>query len=451
MSQSQQENAGERVYAELIDRLGEAQPQPRLGPVRRVVELLGDPQNSYPVILIAGTNGKTSTSRITESLLRSLGLRTGLFTSPHLERFNERIVIDGQPISDEALAFVWDDIAPYLALVDEELVAEGEPALTFFEAMTVLAYASFADAPVEVAVVEVGMGGEWDSTNIADPAVSVFTPIDLDHTERLGNTVAEIATTKSGIMRAGGDAVTAKQHPEVEAVLEAQAHALQIPLLREGVEFAIDHSVMGVGGQVVTLRGSSGTRYDSVMLPLYGEHQAQNAAVALAAVEAFTGKRVLAEEVLEEGYGQVTIPGRLQLVGATPPVYIDAAHNPHGARALVSAVKSFFAFDEVALVFGSLNDKDSVGVIAELSKISNTIFVTQSSSNRSRATDDLAQIVRLALPEAEIIPEDNLGDAIEQARGWAEQGESRGVIVAGSIVLIGEVMTFAREGGWSLL
>ncbi len=447
---TQDQQPGDRVYAELLSRLGESHPQPRLGPVRRVAELLGDPQNSYPVILVAGTNGKTSTSRITESLLRALGLRTGLFTSPHLERFNERIVIDGEPITDDALAFVWDDVTPYIAMVDAELEQSGDLPLTFFEAMTVLAYAAFADAPVEVAVIEVGMGGEWDSTNIVNPAVSVFTPIDLDHVERLGRSIAEIATTKSGIIKPGCDVVSARQHPEAEAILEAKAHTLQVPILREGIEFAVDQSVMAVGGQLLSLRGASTTMYNEVMLPLYGDHQAQNAAVALAAVEAFTGQRALVGDVVEEGFGQVTVPGRLQLLGATPPVYLDAAHNPHGARALAASLRSFFAFEELALVFGSLSDKDSAGVIAELGGSVSTVFVTASSSERSRSVGDLGQIVRVAAPSAEVFDCDSLEDAVESAREWAQQADSRGVIVAGSIVLIGEVMAIARENGWSL-
>ncbi|MFC4225336.1 bifunctional folylpolyglutamate synthase/dihydrofolate synthase [Lysinibacter cavernae] len=441
---------GDAIYAELLERLGEDQPQPRLDATRRVAELLGDPQNSYPVILITGTNGKTSTSRMTESLLRALGLRTGLFTSPHLQRFNERIVIDGEPIGDDALDVVWQDIKPYVAMVDNELVAQGEPRLTFFETMTALAYAAFADAPVEVAVVEVGMGGEWDSTNIVDAAVSVFTPIDLDHVEKLGRTIAEIATTKAGIIAEGCDVVSARQTPEADTILAERAHSLHVPFLREGVDFAVDSSTVGVGGQLLALRGLSGTMYNEIMLPLYGEHQAQNAAVALAAVEAFTGRRVIAHDILDEGFGQVTVPGRLQLLGATPPVYADAAHNPHGARALAASLSGFFAFEELALVFGSLRDKDSYGVMEALRDSVSTVFVTQSSSERSHSVEDLAEIVRDASATLDVFERDSLEDAIESARNWAEQGESRGVIVAGSIVLIGEVMTIAQQNGWAL-
>ena len=168
------EREAREVYERLLERVGEAAPQPRLDATRRAVELLGDPQRAYPIIHITGTNGKTSTSRMIESILRAHDLRTGMLTSPHLERVNERIVIDGEPISNAGLVSNWNDIAPFLDIADAELTAKGEPTLTFFEALTVLAFAAFADAPVDVVVLEVGMGGEWDSTNVADGVVAVF-------------------------------------------------------------------------------------------------------------------------------------------------------------------------------------------------------------------------------------------------------------------------------------
>src|SRR5665213_2792706 len=208
------EREAHEVYEELLERVGEGAPRPRLEATRRAAELLGDPQRAYPIIHITGTNGKTSTSRMIESLLRAHGLRTGMLTSPHLERMNERIVIDGEPISNTALVENWNDIRPFLELTDTELDAKGEPRLSFFEALTVLAFAAFADAPVDVVVLEVGMGGEWDSTNVADGQVAVFAPVALDHTARLGNTVAEIARAKSGIIKPSAAVVSAAQAPE---------------------------------------------------------------------------------------------------------------------------------------------------------------------------------------------------------------------------------------------
>ena len=281
-------DAADAVYGALLARVGEGSPRPRLAPTRRAVELLGDPHRSAPVIHITGTNGKTSTSRMIESLLRASGLRTGLLTSPHLERFTERIRIDGEPISDEAVARNWDEIVPFIAIVDSELDGAGEDALTFFETLTVLAFASFADAPVDVVVLEVGMGGEWDSTNVADGQVAVFTPIDLDHQTRLGTTITEIARTKSGIIKPAASVVSARQPDAALAVLEEAADLTESSLALEGDAFDVLESRVAVGGQLVTIRGLAG-EYRDIALPLFGRHQAENAAVAIAAVETFIG------------------------------------------------------------------------------------------------------------------------------------------------------------------
>jgi dihydrofolate synthase/folylpolyglutamate synthase len=282
------ERDGLAVYEALLERVGESAPAPRLSATRRAVEMLGDPQRAYPVIQITGTNGKTSTSRMVESLLRAHDLRTGLLTSPHLERVNERIVIDGEPISNQALADNWRDITPFLELTDAELIAAGEERLTFFEALTVLAFAAFADAPVDVAVLEVGMGGEWDSTNVADAQVAVFAPVALDHQNRLGSTVREIAATKAGIIKDDAAVVSASQVAEVTAELERAAAAHGTTLAGEDNEFALVSSTVAVGGQVISVRGLAGT-YTELFLPLFGDHQAHNAALAIAAVESFIG------------------------------------------------------------------------------------------------------------------------------------------------------------------
>jgi dihydrofolate synthase/folylpolyglutamate synthase len=278
----------DRVYAELLARVGEANPQPRLEPTRRVAELLGDPQRSYPVIHITGTNGKTSTARIAESILRAHGLRTGLMTSPHLVRMNERIVIDGEPIGNEAFAANWDDIQPYVRMIDAELEAAGELPITFFEALTLLAFACFADAPVDVVVLEVGMGGEWDSTNVADGQVAVFTPIDLDHTHRLGTTIAQIATTKAGIIKPAASVVSAHQPPEALAAIQRAVELTESSFVIEGEGFGLESTTIAVGGQVIDVRGIAG-RYRDLFLPMFGDHQAQNTAVAIAAVESLLG------------------------------------------------------------------------------------------------------------------------------------------------------------------
>ncbi|MCX7522232.1 bifunctional folylpolyglutamate synthase/dihydrofolate synthase [Microbacterium sp. STN6] len=442
--------AGDAVYAELLSRLGEAEPQPRLHATRRAVETLGDPHRAYPIIHITGTNGKTSTSRITASILRAHGLRVGLFTSPHLVRFNERIVIDGAPISDEALVRNWVDIRPYIEMTDAALVAEGEPRLTFFETMTVLAFASFADATVDVAVIEVGMGGEWDSTNVGDGQAAVFTPISLDHMARLGNTVAEIARTKSGIIKPAADVVSAAQTPEALAELRRAAELTESTLAVQADAFDVTSTAVAVGGQLVTIRGIAGT-YSDLFLPLYGDHQAQNAAVAVAAVETFLGRgsQTIPRDILEEGFATATSPGRLQLIGTEPTVIVDAAHNPSGAASLAAALTSYFDFDEIVAVLAIVADKDIHGIIDQLAPVVSRFHVTQSQSSRSVPHDELTRDVsRWARPDEEIVEYDELFDALDEARAWAASAPRRAVVVTGSILLVGEAMAIADDRGW---
>jgi len=441
--------AGDAVFAALLTRLGESTPRPRLEPTRRAMDLLGDPQRTYPIIHIAGTNGKTSTSRIAESILRAYGLRTGLMTSPHLVRLNERIVIDGEPISDELLASNWDDIQPYLAMVDAELEREGEGALTFFEALTVLAFACFADAPVDVAVVEVGMGGEWDSTNVADGQVAVFTPIALDHTQRLGSTVAEIARTKSGVIKPAAAVVSAAQGAEAGAEIARAAELRESTLAVEGDAFELLESKVAVGGQLISVRGIAGT-YTELFLPLYGTHQAQNAALAIAAVESFLGggSQALVGDLLAEGLGTATSPGRLQLVGVEPTVFIDAAHNPHGAAALAAALDDYFDFEEIVAVVGILGDKDAAGIIDALAPRVARFHVTQSHSERSLDVDSLADMIAERTSEDTTFRFGSTAEALEDARAWAGEKPKRAVIVTGSISLVGEALTLADTGEW---
>lgn len=449
----EQEEARERAdaaYQEMWARTGESNPQPRLDATRKAVELLGDPHRAYPIVHVTGTNGKTSTSRIIESILRATGLRTGLVTSPHLERVNERIVIDGEPVDDQRFADGWDDVKPFIEMVDAELAAKDEPALTFFEALTVLSFAIFADAPVDVAVVEVGMGGEWDSTNVADGSVAVFTPIDLDHTRRLGDTVDEIARTKSGIIKDGAIVVTAQQRADAAARLVEAAVARGATIHAEGEDFGLQKSVPGVGGQLITVQGRAG-RYEEVFLPIYGEHQAHNAALAIAAVESFLGDGSVAldADLLAQGLGEATSPGRLQLLGIEPTVLIDAAHNPHGATALVEAVRANFNFEEIAVVVGVLGDKDVDGILAPLATIATRFYVTASASDRAIEADELAERAEQATDPDRVIAVSDPVEAVELAREWADEGTGRGVLVTGSITILGEVLAAAKQSGWA--
>jgi dihydrofolate synthase/folylpolyglutamate synthase len=441
--------AAEAVHAQLLGRGGEAAPNPRLEATRRAVELLGDPQRSFAVVHVTGTNGKTSTSRMIESILRAYGLRTGLLTSPHLLRINERIMIDGEPISDQALADNWADVAPYLLMIDAELAANGDAALSNFEALTVLAYASFADAPVDVAIIEVGMGGEWDSTNVADGDVAVLTPVALDHTRYLGDTVAEIARTKSGIIKPAATVVSALQATEaMDEIVSAAAHN-EAEVVAEGVGFALLDARLAVGGQLIDVRGRAG-EYRELFLPLFGEHQAHNAAVAIAAVESFLGNgtQMLADDVLTEGLTTVTSPGRLQLIGIGPSVLVDAAHNPHGAQALARALMQSFAFDSITAIVGVLADKDDRGIIEALDPIVDRFIVTQCDSARTVSADDLAETVTAVAGPDRVRTESDFALALAEAR--AEAGLNDAILVTGSITLVGQAMLIAREQNWAL-
>ena len=430
--------AASAVAEALYARIGEATPHRRLEATRRAVELLGDPQRMYGVIHIAGTNGKTSTARITESLLRAHGLRVGLMTSPHLHRLNERIMIDGEPIADGMLADNWADVEPVLQMVDAELLANSEPALSFYEALTVLTFACFADAPVDVAVIEVGMGGEWDATNVVVADVAVLTPIAMDHAEILGDTIREIARTKAGIVKPASRVVSAHQSDDaMEEILRA-TELSEATLRVLGRDFYLMSVEQAVGGQVLSVSGIAG-EYRSLTLPLFGEHQADNAAVAIAAVESFlgNGETPLGSEVVEDGILLSSSPGRLQVIDHQPTVIIDAAHNPHGAEALCRALMGSFAFPRLVCVVGILQEKDVIGIIEALDPVVDHFVVTQSRSDRAISVSDLADAVSAIAGPDRVDSRANVESALERAKEIA--GVEGGVIVTGSITLIGEV------------
>ena len=434
----------DQVIDELYQRMGESSPQPRLWPTRRAVELLGDPQQMFGVVHLTGSNGKTSTARIIDSLMRAHGLRTGLMTSPHLERVNERIVIDGEPVSDEALVANYRDIDPVLTMVDAELLAGGEAPLSFFETLTVLTFACFADAPVDVAVLEVGMGGEWDATNVAHADVAVFTPIALEHTDILGETVVEIAKTKSGIIKPASRVVTALQAPEVFDVLQSAADHNESTMTVVGRDVELLASTPGVGGQVIDFRLRH-AEYRSIPLPLFGLHQADNAVLAAAAVEQFIGggEQEISRDVVEEALGHSSSPGRLQVVAHRPTVIIDAAHNPHGAESLARALMQSFQFETLVVVLGVLRDKDARGVVEALDPLADMFVVTQSESDRAVPAEDLAEtVLQVAGPDRTSWRE-NLAEAIDLAQQQA--GPEGGVVVTGSVTVIAEALEWAER------
>jgi dihydrofolate synthase/folylpolyglutamate synthase len=431
------------VSALLQARWPEHKIEPSLDRVRRLVELLGDPQKAYPVVHLTGTNGKTSTARMIDTLLREAGLRTGRFTSPHLESVRERITLDGEPISEERFVEAYAEIAPYLDVVD----TEQEHPLTFFEVMTGMAYAVFADAPVDVAVVEVGLGGSWDSTNVADGAVSVITPIAVDHAHILGADPVTIAGEKAGIIKTGGTTVMSQQSLEVFEVLLRRAAEVGSQVAREGIEFGVVSRTLAVGGQVVSIKGL-GAEYDELYIPLHGEYQAHNAAAAVAAVEALLGAGPESEgrvttELLQAGFANVTSPGRMEVVRQSPTVIVDAAHNPHGAEATAAAVSEAFQFEPLIGVLGCMKDKDVYGVLEAYEPIMETVVCTRNSFvERSMPAEELGELAAEVFGEERVLVRPHLIDAIDDAIRLAEENAvalgSGGVLITGSVITAGE-------------
>ncbi len=432
------------IQRELLSRWPENRIGPGVGRVAHLMDLLGQPQRSIPAIHVSGTNGKTSTVRMIESLLRAFGLRTGVFTSPHLHSITERIRLDGAPVTEQRFADAYDDIAPLMALVDEASVAEGGPRMTFFESMTALAYALFADAPVDVMVVEVGIGGTNDATNVIDATVSVVTPIDFDHVHILGNTIAEIAANKAGIIKPGGIAVLAAQPVQAATVLLAGCADAAVPAVREQMEFAVVDRLGAVGGQQLTIQGLFG-EYDELFLPLIGAHQAHNAAVALAAVEAFLGGGVTSErgrldiDAVREGFASVTSPGRLEVVRRDPTIIVDAAHNPHGMRALAAGLAEAFSFGYLIGVFASLGDKDAAGMFAAVADTFDEVIITRNESARASAPESLVAAAASHFEQESIATAPDLVAALERAVARADAvveqiGAAAGIVVTGSVV-----------------
>ncbi|WP_127571121.1 bifunctional folylpolyglutamate synthase/dihydrofolate synthase [Georgenia faecalis] len=438
-SRAEADSAVQQIYAQILARAPEHDVQPSLERVEQVLELLGDPHRAYPVIHVAGTNGKTSTARVIERLLREMGLRTGRFTSPHLTTVRERIAIDGEPISPEAFVATWTEVEPYVTLVDERSVAAGGPRLSFFEVFTVMALAAFADAPVDVAVVEVGMGGRWDATNVVDGRIEVITSISRDHERWLGHSLPEIAAEKAGIITAASTVVSAEQDEEVTPVIADASHALDARLLTEGTELAVLDRQIAVGGQMLTLRTPAAT-YTDVYLPLHGEHQARNALLGLVAVETFFGGGSLDAGVVEQAMASADSPGRLEVVRRSPRVLVDAAHNPAGVEALRAAVEEAFDLDRIVGVVGVMNDKDAETILAGLEPLLAEVVITRAPTDRAHDVEDLAEIAREVFDPDRVHVAERLDEAVDLAVTLAEADEDAAgaVLITGSIVLVAQ-------------
>jgi len=427
----------------LLARWPETRIEPTLDRISALVDILGSPQLTYPTIHVGGTNGKTTTSRMIDSLLFEMGLRTGRFTSPHLESYLERIAINGESIDPKALIFCFNDISAYLDLMD----AKFEHPISFFEAMTALAFVAFAEHPIDVGVIEVGMGGLWDATNVVNADVSVIMPIGLDHTEYLGETLTEIAQTKAGIIKEGGFVVLAQQEPECAVELIKQAALVGADIAREGIEYSVLSRSIAVGGQLLSIQGVKDL-YTDIFIPLHGKHQASNAAAALIAVEAFFGDQELDIEAVRAGFANVTSPGRCEVVHRDPTIILDAAHNPHGAAALAETIQGEFTFDEVMGIFAPMGDKDVRGILLELEQVMDTVVVTANSSTRSMKVDALETIAIEIFGSDRVYSAETLPEAIEKAvrdsiRPLSE--DTIGILITGSVVTAGEARAILRK------
>ncbi len=415
--------------------------EPSLDRIAAVMELAGDPQRAYPVIHLTGTNGKTSTTRIIDALLREMGLKTGRFTSPHLHTMRERISIAGEPISPEKFLAAYDDVMPFVEMVDARSAADGGPRLTFFEVLVAVAFAAFADAPVDVAVLEVGMGGGWDATNVADGSVAVVTPIAIDHTHFLGSTEIEIAEEKAGIIKTDALAVVGVQEPDVAEVLVERANEVGARIAFEGNEFGLLTREVGVGGQQLSLRGLAGD-YTDLFLPLHGAHQAHNAAIAVAAVEAFIGGGTerLDPDVVRAGLAAATSPGRLEIVRRSPTVLVDAAHNPAGATALRDAIREEFTFARLVGVVAIMKDKDAAQMLEILEPVLDEVVVSRNTSPRSMSPRELGAVAAAIFGDHRVTVVDALPDALDRAAGLADEGGvGGGVLATGSVVTAADV------------
>ena len=429
----------------LLNRWPETRIAPTLDRIAALADVLGSPQLSYPTIHIAGTNGKTTTTRLIDSLCFELGMRTGRFTSPHLETFLERISINGEPISAEGMIATYNDIALYLDLIDSKMPNK----LSFFEAMCALSFVAFAEFPVDVGIFECGMGGEWDSTNVINAAVSVITPIGFDHMEYLGDTLEKIATTKSGIIKEGSFAILARQESEVAQVLTHKCAQVDATPIREGIEYSVKSRALAIGGQLVSVAGVYG-EYNDLFLPLHGAHQAANAATAIAAVEVFAGESKLDEEVVRAALVNATSPGRCEIVMRNPTVIVDAAHNPHGATSLKRTLSEEFDFDAIIGVVAPMGDKDVTGILEELEGVMSRVIVSRNSSHRAASLDDLFDTAREIFGGERVQKFENLtsaiSTAIEQAKlENAVQDSNIAVVIAGSVVTAGEARAIVRK------
>lgn len=406
---------------------------PTLHRIEALCEALDHPERAAPAIHITGTNGKSSVARMATALLSAAGLNVGTFTSPHLVSVTERIARGGAPLPEDEFGDLFERVKPYIDIVERDL---GEQ-LSYFETLVGMFFLWCADAPVDAMVVEVGLGGRWDATNVIQAPVAVITGVGLDHVAMLGEKKETIAAEKAGIIKPDSILVTGERFPSVLAVLTAEAERVGADSSIMGRDFEITDDRLALGGRYLDLR-SSRLIYREVYLPLHGRHQAMNAALALEAVTRFIPAQELGDELVRDGFADLAIPGRVEIVQAasqdSPAVVMDVAHNPEGISALVDSLMEAFAFEQATVVFGVLDDKDRVGMLTELARMPCRLIVTSASSERAVPAQELrAQAQAIGL-EAEVVSDTRTA----VATAIRETSASDLVCVTGSHYVVGE-------------
>lgn len=435
MSASSPGPAFTRAVDTLIGRAPEHM-MPGLERITALAGLLGDPQLAYPSVHVTGTNGKGSIVRMVGALCAAAGLSAGTYTSPHLQSIRERLSLAGRHISEDRFVAVHDEVTTLADLLDEQAGPE-ESRVTFFELLTAMAYWWFADAPVDVGIFEVGMGGRWDATNLVRGEVAVLGEIDVDHRE-LGADPITVAGEKVGIIKPGAHVVIARQHPDVHTVVDRAVARAQATAWHLDDEVEVVDRRTAVGGQQVALRVGERVVED-ILLPLFGAHQADNAALALGAFAALTGEAfdAMDDDVLRHGLEAVAVPGRLEVARRDPTVVLDGAHNPHGARAAAAAMAEAFEFRDLVLVVACLDGKDIAGILRELAELPSHVIVTRAPSPRAADLPRMHAAAAAVWDDLEVPVEaaEELPVALELAERLA--GEGDGILVAGSLFTVG--------------
>ncbi len=406
-----------------------------------LVEALADPQRSYPVVQVSGTNAKFSVVSMVSSIFAEIGYTVGTYISPHLETVRERIALAGIPIDEELFAQTLTYLEPFLARVEEQIGDQ----LTWFELLTVIAFEAFFDRAVHAAVLEVGLGGEYDATNVADAQVAVVTNVSLDHVRQFGRDLDKAAWEKGGIAKAGTFVVTGVEQDELFEIVARRAEERGAAgIARFGREIDVLDRQQAFGGQVVSIEGVHGT-YRDVFLSLFGAHQARNAALAIAACEAFVGE-ALSEEVVGQALGSISIPGRVDVIGRRPLIVCDGAHNVAASAAVLDAVRESFTYERLILVAGMVETKLVEEVLGPWAPFVDRAFVASPDTDRAAAPQRLADALQVhGAPAERIQIADSVGNALERALDEATEDDL--VLVFGSFYTVGEARAWLRSRG----